>query len=381
MTGRDIAVLLLAAAQVTCLSRSEPPGPVERLRLLPPDPEPGFARVLQERPFSLPADHGPHLDYQTEWWYYTGNLEDATGAHFGYQLTFFRRGLSPGPPPEGGSLATNQVFFAHLALTDVGGRRHLFEERFSRGAAGLAGATGAPFGVWLEGWRVDSRNDDGSAVVLTAPGQDLSLELRLEAEKPLVAHGYRGVSRKSQEPGNASFYLSYTRLATEGTIRIGKDRHPVQGESWFDHEWGSSALGASAVGWDWFSLQLGDRRELMVFQIRREDGGLELASSGTLVEADGSVQRLRLSDVDLAATTRWTSPQSGAEYPARWYLAVPSAEIDLQIEPWLDAQELRSSFTYWEGAVKVRGTSRGQPVEGNGYVELTGYAQSMQGVF
>jgi predicted secreted hydrolase len=376
-----LAGVLAVTVQAACLSRPEPPPPSQRLRLGPEPPASGFARVVQERRFTLPEDHGPHFDHQTEWWYYTGNLQGAAGARFGYQLTFFRRGLSPGPPPEGAGLATNQVFFAHLALSDAAGRRHQFAERFSRGAGRLAGASGAPFAVWLEDWRVDSRNDDGSAVLLTARHDDLTLELRLEAEKPLVAHGYRGVSAKSQEPGNASFYLSYTRLATEGIIEIGGSRHVVRGESWFDHEWSTSALGASAVGWDWFSLQLGDRRELMVFQIRRADGGLDLASSGTLVEPDGTVKRLRLSDVDLAATSRWKSPASGGEYPTRWFLAVPSEEIDLVVEPWLEDQEVRASFTYWEGAVRVSGSSQGSEVSGHGYVELTGYAQSMQGVF
>jgi len=340
----------------------------------------GFARANEARALELPADLGPHGEFQTEWWYYTGNLKTAPGEHLGYQLTFFRRGLAPGSPGPGTGLRTHQIYLAHLAVTDVAAGTHGFAERFSRGAAGLAGAQGTPFGVWLEDWGVESTNEDGSAVRLRARGRGLALDLSLEATKPLVAHGYRGLSAKSEEPGNASYYLSYTRMATRGTLEVAGRNHGVEGESWFDHEWSTSAMGPDALGWDWFSLQLSDGRELMFFQIRREDGGFELASSGTLVEPDGSTTRLRLSDVDVGVTARWESPRSGAVYPARWVLAVPSKQIELVVEPWLADQELSASFTYWEGAVRLRGSSGGMPVTGNGYVEMTGYASSMQGV-
>ena len=257
-----------------------PGGP--RLELGPGPGLEGFARATAPRPFALPIDHGPHLEYQTEWWYYTGNLSAADGRRFGFQLTFFRRGFSPGPPPGGPGLSANQVYFAHFAITDVAARRHVAAERFSRGAAGLAGATGEPFTVWLEDWRADSRNADGSAVRLTARDRvsGLSLDLELAATKPLVAHGDRGLSPKSEEPGNASYYVGYTRMNARGRIGTEGNEAEVAGEAWFDHEWSTSALGEGAVGWDWFSLQLDDGRELMHFQIRREDGSIEPASGG-----------------------------------------------------------------------------------------------------
>jgi len=359
-----------------------------RLELGPGPDAAGFARATRARPFRLPADHGPHFDYQTEWWYYTGNLAAADGRRFGFQLTFFRRGLSPGPPPGGPGLASNQVYFAHFAITDVAAGRHAAAERFSRGAAGLAGATGEPFAAWLEDWRVLSccEGSDGSAVRLVArdAASSLSLDLELRATKPLVAHGDRGLSPKSEEPGNASYYAGYTRMAARGRIGTadtaagpgGEPALDVAGEAWFDHEWSTSALGAGAVGWDWFSLQLDDRRELMFFQIRREDGGTEAVSGGTLVERDGRPRRLSRDDVSIQVLGRWTSPATGATYPARWRLAVRSEALDLRVEPRIEAQEMRTSFVYWEGAVRVTGTASGQ-----GYVELTGYASSMQGVF
>ncbi|HYN00874.1 MAG TPA: lipocalin-like domain-containing protein [Vicinamibacteria bacterium] len=362
-----------------------------------------FARATQPRSFTLPTDHGPHPDYQTEWWYYTGNLVAADGRRFGFQLTFFRRGLSPGPPPEGPGLASNQIYFAHFAITDVPAGRHTAVERFSRGASGLAGATGQPFAVWLEDWRAESRNADGSAVRLTArdAASGLSLDLDLEATKPLVGHGDRGLSPKSNEPGNASYYVGYTRMAARGRLGTagaasgpaGLGEVEVAGEAWFDHEWSTSALGAGAVGWDWLSLQFDDGRELMLFQIRREDGSIEPVSGGTLVDGDGHTRRLSREDVRIEVLRRWTSPETGSTYPSRWRLTVPSEGLDLLVEPWLDAQEMRTSFVYWEGAVRVSGAAVSPsdpgaqrrpgrlPLTGQGYVELTGYATSMHGIF
>jgi predicted secreted hydrolase len=343
-----------------------------------PDPGGGdFSRATEVRAFTLPADHGPHYDFQTEWWYFTGNLESEDGKAFGYQLTFFRRGLRPGPPPSGPGLATNQILFAHLALSDLGGGTHAFEERWSRGWAPLAGARGEPFGVWLEDWRVEQFGGDAGSWRLRAALRGRHLELTLDSKKPLALHGDRGLSEKSSEAGNASYYIGYTRLETRGSIA----GLAVRGDSWFDHEWSTSALGPGAVGWDWFSLQLDDGRELMLFQIRRADGSVEPVSGGTLVEVEGRSRRLLQPDTRVLALDHWTSPDSGFRYPSRWTIEVPAFALVLEVEPRIAAQEMRTSFVYWEGAVRVSGTSGGRPLAGQGYVELTGYGRTMQGVF
>jgi predicted secreted hydrolase len=338
-----------------------------------PAPRPAFARAVAPQPFHWPRDHGPHFEFETEWWYYTGNLKADDGRRYGFQLTFFRRGLSPDPPPPAG-LATNQIYFAHFAITDGTASRHRFAERWSRGAGGLAGAVASPFRIWLEDWSAEGRAD---ALRLRARDGDLDLDLELTAKKPIVAQGIDGLSPKSDEPGNASYYVSYTRMAARG--RVGDDE--VSGEAWFDHEWSTSALGPSAVGWDWWSLQLDDGRELMYFQIRRSDGQADAASSGTLVARDGRTRRLGPADVRVEVTGRFTSSETHAEYPGRWRLHVPSEALVLNVVPLVPGQEMRTSFTYWEGAVRVQGEGRAGPVAGQGYVELTGYARSMQSVF
>lgn len=342
----------------------------------------GFARALAPMAFEFPRDHGPHFDFQTEWWYYTGNLDTADGRHFGYQLTFFRRGLTPGAPPARPSdFATNQIYFAHFALTDAQNAQHLFAERFSRGAAGLAGASGEPFGVWLEDWKVESLTADGQAVHLQARDGQQALDLTLQATKPIVAQGNQGLSQKSATPGNASYYVSFTRMRAEGQITLNGKTEAVTGESWFDHEWSTSALGAGLIGWNWFSLQLSDGREVMFYEFRQEDGSVGSLSAGTLIEKDGSTRQLAASEVQIEARGQWISPVTKGAYPNAWHLSIPSAGIELQIEPWLAGQEMRVSFPYWEGAVKMTGTSNGVAITGNGYIELTGYVSSMQGVF
>jgi predicted secreted hydrolase len=377
MTRRALAVLatLFAAGLLakSALAPAAPPPSPTHVRLAPTR-RPPFARAETPRAFRLPEDHGPHFEFETEWWYYTGNLKAEDGRRFGFQLTFFRRGLAPGPPPAEG-LATNQIYFAHFAVTDVAAGRHRFAERWSRGAAGLSGARPSPFAIWLEGW--SAKGEAADAVWLSAQDEGSSLELSLHAAKPLVLHGRDGLSPKSDEPGNASYYVSYTRMTARGRV----NGVPATGEAWFDHEWSTSVLGPSAVGWDWWSLQLDDGRELMYFQIRRGDGGPGAASGGTLVTAEGKTRRLGPDDVRIEVTGHFTSQETKAEYPGRWRLYLPSEELVLEVEPWVADQEMRTSFTYWEGAVRFEGTSHGAAVGGHGYVELTGYARSMQGVF
>lgn len=335
----------------------------------------GYARAERVRELKFPDDHGPHPEFQTEWWYYTGNLQASDGRRFGYQLTFFRRAIAPTANARESDWGTNQIYFAHFALTDVKNNRHTASERYSRGAAGLAGATGNPFRVWIEDWHSTALNTDGSRVQLVARDEaGRALNLTLTSRKPPVLHGERGLSQKSADVGNASYYVSFTRLETSGTITINDEQLTVTGSSWMDHEWSTAVLGENAVGWDWFSIQLDDQRELMLFQIRQKDGSIEPLSSGTLVERDGTTRKLARDQFEIQVQATWTSPQTRAMYPARWTLVVPSANMRLELQPYVADQEMNVSIVYWEGAVSVSGQSSGGVVRGSGFVEMTGYA-------
>jgi predicted secreted hydrolase len=341
----------------------------------------GFARADGPRLLAFPADYGPHPDFQTEWWYYTGNLEAEGGRHFGYQLTFFRRALLPptNHPQRLSDWGSSQVYMAHFAMTDVSAGRYQAFERLQRGAAGLAGAQAVPFQVWLEDW--SGVETAPNVYHLHAAQDNLQLDLTLTDVGGPVLQGEQGYSQKGPQPGQASYYYSLPHLASDGTVQVGQSTHIVVGLSWMDHEFSTSALAHDQVGWDWFSIQLSDGSELMVFQIRKPDGSLDPFSGGTWIAQNGETQHLSQNEFKIQALGTWKSPHSGATYPALWSVKVPQLGLDLQIDPWLADQELNVSYSYWEGAGHVQGQRLGQPVTGNGYVELTGYSGSMNGQF
>ena len=354
---------------------SDPEIPTYQLLQSPGSPE--FQTVQAPREFSFPQDHGPHLDYRTEWWYYTGNLVAEGGEQFGYQLTIFRRGLTPGDTRRESDFATNQIYFGHLALTNVDEGEHVALERFERGSAGLAGASGDPFAVYLGDWSIQSLDETGTQVRLSASDAAFGLDLTLAATKPIVTHGEQGYSIKGGAEGNASYYLSFTDMQTQGSLQIGDRIFEVSGKSWFDHEWGTSALGAQATGWDWFGLQLDDGRELMLFHIRKGEGdGDEQISGGTLVAPNGDARWMTADEFEISPITTWTSELTGTTYPSGWKITIPAEGLELIVEPRVKDQEMRLNLEYWEGAVRVSGS-----VDGQGYVELTGYSGSMRGLY
>jgi len=333
----------------------------------------GYLRAVAPRQLSFPADHGPHPGYRNEWWYLTGNVRTADGRPFGYQVTFFRTALAPSTPMRASAWATRDVYMAHFAITDVVGGRFLPHHRLARGAAGLAGARAVPLRVWTEDWMLQAEAQAGLPARLRAAAGQVALDLHIEPGKPMVLQGDQGLSRKGPEPGNASYYYSFTRLPTRGTLRIGPDRFEVRGASWMDREWSTSALG-DKVGWDWFALQLADGRDVMYYQLRRADGSTDRFSAGVLVAADGHARALRADDVRLEVLDTWASPRGGTRYPARWRLSVPSADLHLEVRPALADQELPGPVRYWEGAVRIRPVAPGGGPAGAGYVELVGYA-------
>jgi predicted secreted hydrolase len=371
-----LRLLLLAALLATggCGPGSPPPaeeGP-QVSDLLGGDAD-RFARALPGGTLTFPADHGAHPDYRSEWWYFTGNLATREGRHFGFQLTFFRFALSPDAPARDSAWASRQIWMAHFAISDPGAGRFEFRERLSREALGLAGARTLPLAVWLDDWRLESVGEDFLPLRLVARDDGLALDLTLRPGKPRVLQGDDGLSAKGPEPGNASWYYSYMRLPAAGRIEFEGEAYEVDGLAWLDREWSTSALGEGVEGWDWFALQLDDGTELMVYRLRRTDGSAAPHSAGTFVAEDGRVLPLAARDFELAPTRMWTSPASGVTYPVAWTIGVPSAGLELTVEPWQDRQEMNVSVRYWEGAIRVRGSRDGRPVAGNGYLELAGY--------
>jgi predicted secreted hydrolase len=330
----------------------------------------GFARATEVRPFQFPADHGPHPAYRNEWWYLTGNLRSADGRRaFGFQITLFRIALQPRPVSSDSAWRTNQVWMAHAALSDVSAGDHQAYERFAREALGLAGAQRAPLRVWLEDWQLQLDEPGGLwRLQLPTPGFDLTLALT--PASPVVLQGDQGLSQKSAEPGNASYYYSIPRLQASGQLRLNGETLVVQGTAWLDREWSTSALGPEQTGWDWFSLQLDDGRNLMYYQLRRTDGSTDRHSSGSLSDSGGLQRRLTPADVTLSPLAHWNT--GDLRYPVEWRLQLQGEPHPWRVRAVLEDQEMRLSVRYWEGAVEVIDDVTGDRL-GHGYLEMAGY--------
>jgi predicted secreted hydrolase len=375
--------LVRAGVAVALIAAGAPP------LAAPPSPAPrvgGFRAAPADHRWSFPADWRAHPGFRNEWWYFTGTLEVVgdPGRRLGYQLTFFRVGLAPEAPPLGSAWATADAVMVHAAVTDARAGAHVFSEVLWRAVPLLGGFPAAPDPVlaWARAapgtdgrWEVRLQ-DGGFRLVMRDATRGLALDLTLAPEKPPALQGPNGLSRKSAEAGYASLYVSLTRLATAGVVELGGRRQEVRGESWMDREIGSSQLAPDQAGWDWWSLRLADGRDLMLYVLRRKDGGVSWRN-GTLVDGAGRVQLLAAGDWSVRATGTWRSGATGATYPSGWEVDVPRAGLRLRVIPVVKGAENRSTAVpglfYWEGPVTVAGAG-GSPA-GAGYVELTGYGE------
>lgn len=330
--------------------------------------------------FEFPRDHFEHPEFEIEWWYYTGNLDDGGRRRFGFELTFFRVSVERDSPPES-AWDVGQVYLAHFAVTDIAAGRFYRAERVNRAGPGLAGASRSRSRIWNGNWSADWDFSDAAhpSQRLRALTEEVSLDLSLRSAKPAVVHGVDGISRKAAGKGRASHYISLTRLDAAGTVAIGGAAFEVTGSAWMDHEFSTDSMGPNQVGWDWMSAQLDDGTELMLYGMRDRDGRHGEFSSGTFVDADGRPRHLDAAEFSLVPGRTWRSRETGAVYPVAWTVEIPGLGFKLACEPLMDAQEVvserGSTPTYWEGAVRYSGKRRDANVAGVGYLEMTGYEQ------
>ena len=338
----------------------------------------GWAMAVPGYHMAFPEDHFAHYQFRTEWWYFTGNLKTADGRAFGYQLTFFRHGYRPprDRDPVTSRFVMNDVKFAHFAVTDVSTGKFYFDDRVSRGAFGEAGFGDGARLAWIDNWELDFEGD----FRLTAATKDYAIRLDLRPEKPVVLQGENGLSQKADGKGHASYYYSITRLSTSGTVKIGNTNYAVEGSSWFDREWATNQLTPEQSGWDWFAIQLSDGSDMMLYQMRRKDGGIDSHSGGKWIAADGSTADFGAKEFQLISKKSWQSPTSKTTYPVEWRLSVPKLNLELQVVPPVMNQELNLAVVYWEGCIRLMGRRAGQPVSGVGYMELTGYQGQAPGL-
>jgi predicted secreted hydrolase len=344
--------------------------------------QPMFAQYKPALPgyhYEFPRDYFNHPDYQTEWWYYTGNLQSDGGHKFGFELTFFRTGVSRDRERRA-PWDVRDLYFAHFAISDLQERKFVHSERSNRSGPGIAGADAAQQKVWNGNWSamwVSGREQ------LNAVAPELAIHLSLQSQKPPVVHGENGISQKSAGAGRASHYFSETRLQAAGELEIASTKYRVTGLAWMDHEFFTEQLGEDQAGWDWLSVQLDDHTELMLFHIRKKDGSIDPYSAGTFVDAQGRSRHLGVNDFQLEpAGEHWSSPESGAKYPVHWRIRVPSLGIVLDAATLLPSQEFagnsRLAPTYWEGAIMLSGSKNSAALRGMGYLEMTGYDRPVQ---
>lgn len=344
----------------------------------------GYRQITGPCNQQFPGDHGPHSGYKTEWWYYTGNLDGPDGERFGFQLTFFRSQFKPdradrNRPEPASAWRTRQLYLAHAAVSQLHAGRFYHDEKMSRGAVGLAGAElqGDTVRVFVADWNLRLGPERH---LLQATAQRFAFDLVLNPEKPPVLHGLAGYSRKGDRAESSSCYYSFTRLAVTGRVVCEGVGTPVTGTAWMDHEYSSAPLEPNLAGWDWFSLQLSDQTELMIYLLRTNKGSYSEVSAGSFVNAVGTVTQLAKSDIQVRVLDRWKSPHSQGRYPAKWRLHVPSLELTLTVTSNLADQEMLIAESglppYWEGSVAATGTRQGKTLAGLGYVELTGYSRA-----
>jgi predicted secreted hydrolase len=346
--------------------------------IITPTIQPGFVAADGSRPLTFPADFGAHPDFRTEWWYYTGNLQTPQGRHFGFELTIFRVGLLPPTAelPKDSNWSSRDIYFAHFAVSDIDSNNFYAFQRYSRPGPGLAGAQGDPYHVWLEDWNITERTS--GVYQLQAEQGEISIDLILTDEMGVVLHGENGYSRKGKNPTNASYYYSQPRLQAEGSLQVNGIQYAVTGLAWNDHEFSTGVLDENQIGWDWFSLQFEDGPALMLFQLRERGGAISDSASGTYIAADKTSQPLLKSDFEVTVLDEWQSPHTQGLYPASWEIQIHNPNCLLEVKPWMADQEVNfSPVTYWEGAVYFKGSCNGAPVQGNGYIELTGYAGNL----
>lgn len=340
-----------------------------------------YAQARLPGAIRFPEDYGPHKRFKTEWWYYTGNLKTREGRHFGFQLTFFRQALDCRVAQGESAFRTNQLYFAHFAVTDTQNKQFLSAQRMNRGSLGIAGAQALPFKTWIDDWQAAQVEREEGALRLTARARsqkqtgspEFSVSLTLTREKPMILQGDRGLSRKGPGPADASHYYSFPGMSVRGTVTVKGESADVTGHAWFDHEWSTSALGADVAGWDWFALRINEGpktgTDLMVCLVRRSDGTPNGYGFGSLSRLDGSIAILSESDFAITVNRTWTSPDSGRTYPAGWTIRLTTYGLEMKVSPVMEGQEHTGMFPYYEGAIQVE-MSDGR---GRGYVEMTGY--------
>jgi predicted secreted hydrolase len=334
-----------------------------------------YRQVLPGKVLNFPKVLAAHPEYPLEWWYFTGHLQEAAGRMFGFELTFFRVGTEASAP-----LASQNLMIGHFAITDDKEKRFVYAETMAREDGSFAMASSDTLQVKIGSWLAvlsDGKINLQASAKDKRQNLDFSLNLSLEAAKPAVLHGEGGYSRKGPGEGDASYYVSFTRLLGTGNLEIGNEAFEVKAASaWMDHEIISFEPQSPEVGWQWFAIQLENNTELMLYYIYRGEPIPSSFSKGSFINEKGEVFPLALDDYSIEVTDHWQSPLTGTRYPSGWRITLPTLKKKLFVTPTVPHQEIVSDkttgMTYWEGRSVVEGTKGEGKIEGSAYVEIVG---------
>lgn len=408
LVGGGLVLLLILVLLSSCdvMQNEAAPGLRQQVQaLMKEDVGLGFSQAYQSRELMFPRDYGPHHQYKHESWFFGGNLHTKGYRDFAYTLTLYRLGLTPERDLITGKDFTigagkkksiqsspwraNSVYMAHFTLLDIKNNKFYVAERLSRPSLKLAGAMvevrerGAEdshqLKMWLHNWKLESLGDKIFPLTITAKDKNISIDLTVRKTKPNTPHGDKGLQRNSTSPGDALYHYSVPRLTTSGIVYIDGQDYRINGDSWFDQQWTSVSLDKTHLQQDVFRLQLEDRRELLLYQVRLGEQSNAGFTRGAIVNHQGIYKPLLSEDFALEILDYWVSPQTGIKYPNAWHLAVPSETLELEILPRLDMQEVDGAMRYWLGAVKITGqqlNAPGKTIRGTGLVELSGYTET-----
>lgn len=355
MNKKLICLILISFFSFACTKIKKQESKNRLSEILSAEASNKFKKAIELRKFTFPRDHFAHRNYQTEWWYFTGNLENDSKRHFGYQLTIFRNGIDP--------KLNRDIYMGHLAISDVKNKKFYSYEIFEDEIFALAGVDSNTQEIWLNDWNIKFSGDQ---IQITAKEGEIALDLKMKTEKEITLQGEQGLSKKNAGEGNASYYYSITNLKTTGIIEIADESYKVKGKSWLDREWSTSVLSKEQAGWDWFSLQFDNETELMFYQLRNKDGSIDLHSSGSFVDQSSEKRKVSIDDIEINKSK--TCNYKSREFPCKWEIASEKLGIDIAVTPYFEQQWHEFDIEYWEGAVRVEGSH-----SGSGYVEMTGY--------
>lgn len=329
-------------------------------------------RFNPDRRFHFPEDHGAHSRSLLESWRFVGRLKSGQQRSYAFQLVVFRIGLSQDSDSNKSAWRSRQLYRGHLTLTDIENDQFYSYERFSRDALDLSGAETDPIRVWLEDWVFEYQTSSNGMPIfkIEAAYSDVNLDLELPVVNPIVDPGNEGLFGNGRGPYHA--YLA-VGLKGRGEIGVAAERIPVDGSATLEHAWGGIPLPGGQIAWDRFLFLLDDGRTLNCLRLRRRGGGGNPISTCLLVHADGSVSKLGRQDVAIDELKTWTSPLDGLRYPSRWQFQAQGQALRFELEPSIANQEINESMRYWSGAVSLQGESRGETINGHGFVDLLGY--------